>query len=257
MQKSHHNSYTVEKSVPRFPVDESIIVACPSSTVLEGIERYFKTIGNTVDLHIPVRDVSPSQKIALEQRVDVAYEAHGNPSFVARYDDRLELDLRMPGSQQPNFIGRLTVLPENSESHLRIEGMYEPPNDDQNADADTAHAMAHSLLEVLKTILETEFQTVTHLLQERAQPPRHPRSRLQWLLALRTFKRGKFSIHEASRRFESALFWTTVDRRWPRPQPARQPEVVSRANCATATRAMPGVVFVVPSTQSNIRFARR
>ena len=131
-------------------VDQSIILACPPSIALAGIERYFRAHGNM--LYFTTR------------RMAVEYELRPNRSAIGRHYDRIELAWSFPHATLPSFRGRFTIRPSGIETVLVLRGYHEP---DQLTQQDQiAQGVGGVLLQELKAFLEHEFA-----LLRKQQPP--------------------------------------------------------------------------------------
>ncbi len=143
---------------------EHIEIACPSSIVLRSLERHFKAHGNVLELNVPHKDGADPEALAFIRSIIVEVASHPNKSFLGRYDDRLDIRWYSAHDLRLSFIGRFTIRPLGSETELTLKGKYDPPFLVLEAmfqsvfDGSAAQAIAHMLLDGLKTILETEFR---------------------------------------------------------------------------------------------------
>ena len=148
---------SAEELTRSYLVDQTTVIACPPSLVLESIERHFKRRGNIVDLTVPVADFGECDTQALEGTVTVKYEAHPNKSFVGRYDDRVVFRWYPKGARLPRFSGRLTIRPLGMRTELTLKGQYRiPPGLRRRC----AGCRIQLLFETLKAVLETEFDAL-------------------------------------------------------------------------------------------------
>ncbi len=163
MQVQHHRQVISQKENPRDRVDQHIEISCPSSIVLPSLERYFQAHGNFLELITSGKDGANPEALAFVRNITATVKAHPNKSFLARYDDRLDIRWHSAHDLRLSFSGRLTIRPLGVATELTLKGKYDPPFLALEAmfrsvfDESAAQAIARALLEGLKTVLETEF----------------------------------------------------------------------------------------------------
>jgi hypothetical protein len=164
MQEQDHRVFSIKKEPARDQVDQHIEIACPSSTVLRSLERYFRVHGILLELPIPLKEGADPEVLAVVKNVTVEVKAHPSTSFRGRYDDRLEIRWHSARDLRLSFVGRFTIRPLGAGTELTLKGKYDAPflalqNMFQSLfDESAAQVIARALLERLKSVLETSAQ---------------------------------------------------------------------------------------------------
>lgn len=161
-----HSVFAGNNRAQGYSVDQRITIGSPPSIVLGAIERYFDTRRNVLNLIVPLKDIGELGTLALEEKVDVAHEAHPNKAFIARYDDRLVVSLSSKNDgTHPTFDGRFTIRPLGCRTELHLKGRYTTPtcplDDAAPGIAFDEHVVGGTIrgfLEELKAVVETEFE---------------------------------------------------------------------------------------------------
>ena len=155
-------------------IKETVEVDAPYSTVLDSLERRFRTQGHRLQLLVPLRDLGLPIPLGLEQQVDVEFDSRKGLKGQAQLYDEIDLSWKPTGGGiYPHFNGGFALRPLGLHTEVTLQGSYDPPLGivgdafDALVGRKIAQATVRALVEDVKKWLETDFQTVRETIEER------------------------------------------------------------------------------------------